>query len=181
MRLQGHLTLSDGSPLTIDVTPRGIMPIAEWLPFVLAIQMMLLVLCTWFAVRQAIRPLGDLAAAADALDPNTQKAPLSETSPSEVAHGRRSPSRRRRSSWTASAWLPFPSLTRLLFRFDRIRAAAAFSAPFAKCTDTSRQNLSAMDRTPIDTARWPPPPQQRRPPRCDRARIEVYDKSLSDR
>src|SRR6218665_1521752 len=27
-RLQGHVTLSDGSELTIDVTPRGVMPIA---------------------------------------------------------------------------------------------------------------------------------------------------------
>jgi hypothetical protein len=75
-RLQGHLTLSDGSPLTIDVTPRGVMPIAEWLPYVFAVQMALLVICTWFAVRQAIRPLGDLAAAADALDPNRKGPPL---------------------------------------------------------------------------------------------------------
>ncbi|CDN57224.1 Signal transduction histidine kinase (plasmid) [Neorhizobium galegae bv. officinalis bv. officinalis str. HAMBI 1141] len=88
-RLQGHLTLSDGSPLTIDVTPTGVMPIAEWLPYVFAIQMALLVVCTWLAVRQAIRPLGDLAAAADALDPNRKGPPLSETGPSEVAHAAR--------------------------------------------------------------------------------------------
>ena len=88
-RLQGHLTLSDGSPLTIDVTPRGVMPIAEWLPYVFAVQMALLVICTWFAVRQVIRPLGDLAAAADALDPNRKGPPLSETGPSEVAHAAR--------------------------------------------------------------------------------------------
>lgn len=88
-RLQGHLTLSDGSPLTIDVTPTGVMPIAEWLPYVFAVQMALLVVCTWLAVRQAIRPLGDLAAAADALDPNTKSPPLSEAGPSEVAHAAR--------------------------------------------------------------------------------------------
>ncbi|CDZ33485.1 Histidine kinase [Neorhizobium galegae bv. officinalis] len=88
-RLQGHLTLSDGSPLTIDVTPRGVMPIAEWLPYVFAVQMALLVICTWFAVRQAIRPLGDLAAAADALDPNRKGPSLSEAGPSEVAHAAR--------------------------------------------------------------------------------------------
>ncbi|MBP2561733.1 signal transduction histidine kinase [Neorhizobium galegae] len=88
-RLQGHLTLSDGSPLTIDVTPTGVMPIAEWLPYVFAVQMALLVICTWFAVRQAIRPLGDLAAAADALDPNKKGPPLSEAGPSEVAHAAR--------------------------------------------------------------------------------------------
>lgn len=88
-RLQAHLTLSDGAPLTIDVTPRGVMPIAEWLPYVFASQMALLLLCVWFAVRQVIRPLGDLAAAADALDPNRKAAPLSETGPREVAHAAR--------------------------------------------------------------------------------------------
>ncbi len=78
MRLQGHLTLSDGSPLTIDVTPRGVMPLAEWLPYVFAAQMVLLILCTWFAVRLAIRPLGALAAAAEALDPGKKGSPLNE-------------------------------------------------------------------------------------------------------
>lgn len=88
-RLQGHVTLSDGSQLTIDVTPRGVMPIASWLPYVFAIQMALLILCTWFAVRQAIRPLVDLAAAADAVDPGKQGAPMSETGPAEVARAGR--------------------------------------------------------------------------------------------
>ncbi|MBX5045698.1 sensor histidine kinase [Rhizobium lentis] len=88
-RLQAHLTLSDGSPLTVDVTPRGVMPIAEWLPYVFAVQMALLILCTWFAVRLAIRPLGELAAAADALDPDSNGPGLSETGPSEVAHAAR--------------------------------------------------------------------------------------------
>lgn len=89
MRLQGHLMLSDGSPLTIDVTPRGVMPLAEWLPYVFAAQMVLLILCTWFAVRLAIRPLGALAAAADALDPGRQDSPLDEGGPTEVAHAAR--------------------------------------------------------------------------------------------
>jgi hypothetical protein len=36
-----------------------------------------------------------------------------------------------------------------------IEAAAAFSVPFAKCMDASRQNLRVMDSAPIeDTARW---------------------------
>jgi signal transduction histidine kinase len=88
-RLQAHLTLSDGSPLTLDVTPRGVMPIAEWLPYVLAVQMALIILCTWFAVRLATRPLAQLASAADALDPNRKGAPMSEAGPSEVAHAAR--------------------------------------------------------------------------------------------
>ena len=85
-RVQAHLTLSDGSPLTIEITPRGIMPIADWLPSVLATQMILLLACVWFAVRQAIHPLSALAAAADALAPNAKSPPLSEAGPSEVAH-----------------------------------------------------------------------------------------------
>ena len=88
-RLRAHLNLSDGSPLTIEITPRGIMPVADWLPYVLVAQMLLLLACAWFAVRQAIRPLGELAAAADALDPNAKSAPLSEAGPSEVAHAAR--------------------------------------------------------------------------------------------
>jgi signal transduction histidine kinase len=85
-RLQAHLALSDGTPLTIDITPRGVMPIADWLPYVFILQMILLILCAWFAVRQSVRPLGELAAAADALDPNRPGPSLSEGGPSEVAH-----------------------------------------------------------------------------------------------
>jgi hypothetical protein len=34
-------------------------------------------------------------------------------------------------------------------------AAAAFSVPFAKCMDMSRQNLRVLNRTPTeDKARW---------------------------
>lgn len=88
-RLQGHLTLSDGSKLTIDVTPRGVMPLASWLPAVLAMQMALLVFFTLFAVRQTIRPLSELAAAADAVDPNGKGVPMRETGPAEVAQAGR--------------------------------------------------------------------------------------------
>ncbi|WP_085035064.1 ATP-binding protein [Ensifer aridi] len=84
--LQAHLRLSDGEPLTIDVTPRGVMPVADWLPYVLVAQLFLLVLCSWFAMRQAIRPLANLARAADTLDPNSNTPRLSETGPTEVAY-----------------------------------------------------------------------------------------------
>jgi signal transduction histidine kinase len=83
-RLQAHLTLSDGEALTIDVTPRGVMPVARWLPYVFALQMILLIACVWFAVRLAVRPLSDFAAAADALDPNRPTAAVVETGPAEV-------------------------------------------------------------------------------------------------
>ncbi len=83
---QAHLRLSDGAPLTIDVTPRGVMKVADWLPFVLIAQLLLLVICSWIAVRLAIRPLAKLAEAADTLDPNHNTPRLSEVGPREVAH-----------------------------------------------------------------------------------------------
>ncbi|MCA1439396.1 HAMP domain-containing protein [Ensifer sp. IC4062] len=83
---QAHLRLSDGQPLTIDVTPRGVMPVADWLPYVLIAQLALLVLCSWLAMRQAVRPLANLARAVDTLDPNSNTPRLSETGPREVAY-----------------------------------------------------------------------------------------------
>jgi len=84
--LQAHLRLSDGEPLTIDVIPRGVMPVADWLPYVLLAQLSLLVLCSWFAMRQAILPLANLARAANTLDPNRNTPRLSEAGPTEVAY-----------------------------------------------------------------------------------------------
>jgi signal transduction histidine kinase len=83
--LQAHVTLSDGSQVTIDVIP-ALMPLATWLPYVLIAQLCLLVLCTWLAVRLAIRPLLRFANAAKALDPNRKTARLDETGPAEVAY-----------------------------------------------------------------------------------------------
>jgi len=83
-QLQAHLTLSDGSPLTIDVHPR-MTPIAQWLPYVLLLQLVLLILCCWFAVRLAIRPLVALAEAADKLNPNVKSPPMDESGPTELA------------------------------------------------------------------------------------------------
>ncbi|GJG94758.1 HAMP domain-containing protein [Cupriavidus pauculus] len=87
-RMQAHLTLSDGNPLTIDVHPR-MTPIAEWLPYVLVLQLGLLILCCWFAVRLSIRPLVALADAADALNPNVKSPPLDEGGPTELAQAAR--------------------------------------------------------------------------------------------
>ncbi|BAV97550.1 sensor histidine kinase [Lysobacter enzymogenes] len=83
-RFQIHLTLSDGRPLTIEVMP-STMPIAQWLPYVLAAQLALLVLCAWLAVRLATRPLEQLAQAAQALSPASGGKRLGETGPTEVA------------------------------------------------------------------------------------------------
>jgi signal transduction histidine kinase len=82
---QAHLRLGDGSPITIDVKP-SIMPLSPWLPAVLLGQLVLLIGCTWLAVRIAIRPLTRLARAAETLDPNAHSVRLDENGPTEVAH-----------------------------------------------------------------------------------------------
>jgi signal transduction histidine kinase len=83
-RLQVHVQLSDGSPLTIDLQLRG-MPLSPWLPLVLLAQLALITMCTWLAVRLATRPLAQLATAANRLGPDLNGARLSERGPTEVA------------------------------------------------------------------------------------------------
>ena len=83
-RFEVHLALSDGAPLTIEVTP-STLPIAQWLPFVLAVQLALLLACTWLAVRLATRPLARLADAAASLEPGGNAARLPADGPTEVA------------------------------------------------------------------------------------------------
>ena len=80
--IQAHLTLSDGAPLTIDLIPR-MPPVARWLPVVLVLQLLLVALCSWFAVRQVVRPFSQFTRAVDSLDPaaNSQ---MSENGPIEV-------------------------------------------------------------------------------------------------
>ena len=82
---QAHLNLADGTPLTIDVKPTS-MPVATWLPLMLMIQLGVLLICTWLAVQQAIRPMTRLAQAVDRLDPNAPGPRLDETGPREVRY-----------------------------------------------------------------------------------------------
>lgn len=84
-RFQVHLSLSDGTPMVIEVQP-SVMPLARWLPYVLLAQLGLLLLCTWLAVRQATRPLARLADAAHTLNPAGDGERLQEGGPTEVAH-----------------------------------------------------------------------------------------------
>jgi signal transduction histidine kinase len=84
-RYQVHLTLSDGMPLTIDVTKMSGIPLSPWLPLVLVLQLTMLAACCWLAVRLATRPLHQLALAADTLGPDLKAARLAENGPSEVA------------------------------------------------------------------------------------------------
>lgn len=82
--IQVRATLADGQPVTLDIH-MAIMPLAVWLPAVLAAQLALLILCAWLAVRLAIRPLTHLAGAADAMHPDRQSPRLAEDGPAEVA------------------------------------------------------------------------------------------------
>ena len=84
-RMQVHLKLTDGTPLTIDMRPMSGVPLSPWLPLVLALQLIVLAGCCWLAVRLATRPLHALAAAADTLGPDLKAARLPEDGPSEVA------------------------------------------------------------------------------------------------
>ncbi|GGF67976.1 two-component sensor histidine kinase [Azorhizobium oxalatiphilum] len=83
--LQAHVTLGDGAIVTIDIRPQ-LAPLALWLPYVLVAQLLLIIVCTWFAVRLAIRPLQRFARAAETLDPGRTTGRLSEGGPAEVAH-----------------------------------------------------------------------------------------------
>jgi signal transduction histidine kinase len=85
---QGHLRLSDGSPVTIDVRP-AMVPLSPWLPVVLLGQLALMIACTWLAVRIAIRPLTRLANAVETLDPNAHPINLDEKGPTEVVYAAR--------------------------------------------------------------------------------------------
>ncbi|QHE92626.1 HAMP domain-containing protein [Pandoraea fibrosis] len=88
-RLQVHLRLTDGSPLTIDVFPTPTLPLSGWLPAVLMLQLVMIAGCCWLAVRVATRPLSVLADAADALGPDLRAERLNEDGPSEVARAAR--------------------------------------------------------------------------------------------
>lgn len=79
-----HLQLTDGTPLTIELFPFRA-PHSMWVPVILSVQLILLAIFTWIAVRLATRPLVQLANAADALDPDLPSAPLPEDGPLEVA------------------------------------------------------------------------------------------------
>jgi signal transduction histidine kinase len=88
-RLQVHLRLSDGSPLTIDYQPMAGAPLSPWLAVVLVLQLIVLAACCWLAVRVATRPLSHLARAADTLGPDLKAERLLEDGPDEVARAAR--------------------------------------------------------------------------------------------
>lgn len=83
MRLQ--LRLADGAPLAVDIAEPS-MGVSGWVLAALGAQLVLLAALTALAVRQATRPLQQLANAADALGTAQPGAPMPADGPREVAH-----------------------------------------------------------------------------------------------
>jgi signal transduction histidine kinase len=86
LRIQVRMT--DGSSVIVDARRVG-MPVSNWVMWVLAVQLAVLAICAWFAVRLVTRPLARLAAAADELGPDLKAQKLEEEGPTEVAHAAR--------------------------------------------------------------------------------------------
>ena len=86
IRIQVRLT--DGTTAIVDARPVG-MPVSTWVMWALLIQLGVLAVCAWYAVRLVTRPLAQLAAAADDLGPDLKARELAEEGPSEVAHAAR--------------------------------------------------------------------------------------------
>jgi len=83
-----QLRLADGSALIVHAR-RVDMPVSRWVMWVLGLQLTVLALCAWLAVRLVTRPLAQLAAAADDLGPDLKGRTLAEEGPTEVAHAAR--------------------------------------------------------------------------------------------
>lgn len=86
VRLQ--VRLSDGASIVVDARRVG-MPVAAWVLWLLLLQLVVLAVCGWLAVRLVTRPLARLAAAADELGPDLKTQVLDESGPTEVAHAAR--------------------------------------------------------------------------------------------
>ena len=80
--IQAHITLNDGSPLTLDLIPH-MPPVARWLPVVLIVQLVLISLCAWLAVRMVTRPFSRFTQAVETLEPASSQ-PMPEQGPLEV-------------------------------------------------------------------------------------------------
>lgn len=132
-RFQVQLTLADGQPLTIDVTP-SMMPLARWLPWVLVAQLALLLLSAWIAVRFATRPLVRFADAAEHLDPARTDPPLDESGPVEVAKA-------------ATAFNAMQARIRH-YLSERLQILAAISHDLQTPITRMKLRLEAMDDSP---------------------------------
>ena len=80
--------LDDGSDLFVRAR-RVPMPVSGWVVWALLLQLAVLAVCAWLAVRLVTRPLAELATAADELGPDLRGVTLHEGGPTEVARASR--------------------------------------------------------------------------------------------
>jgi signal transduction histidine kinase len=86
--LQIQVRMSDGSSLIVHAR-RVDMPVSSWVMWLLWVQLLVLAVCAWYAVRLVTRPLAQLADAADKLGPDLKGPELAEEGPTEVKHAAR--------------------------------------------------------------------------------------------
>ncbi|MBB4225048.1 ATP-binding protein [Variovorax guangxiensis] len=86
--LQIQVRLSDGSSVIVHAR-RVDMPVSSWVMWLLWVQLLVLAVCAWYAVRLVTRPLAQLADAADELGPDLKGQQLAEEGPTEVRHAAR--------------------------------------------------------------------------------------------
>jgi signal transduction histidine kinase len=86
--LQVQVRLSDGASVVVHAR-RVDMPVSSWVMWLLWVQLLVLAVCAWYAVRLVTRPLAQLAHAADKLGPDLKGEPLAEEGPTEVKHAAR--------------------------------------------------------------------------------------------
>ncbi|HYM35753.1 MAG TPA: HAMP domain-containing protein, partial [Steroidobacteraceae bacterium] len=129
-----QLHLHDGTPLTIDLSNPPV-PLPNWLLPLLGAQFAALVVLSWFAVRQATRPLAQLAHAADALGRDAKGQPLAEDGPLEVAR----------------AAVAFNSMQRRISHYlsERMQLLAAISHDLQTPITRMRLRADLMDDVPL--------------------------------
>lgn len=88
LQMRLGLQLHDGMPLAVDFAPSRML-ISPAALLGLSLQLLVLLIGCWIAVRFATRPLTQLARAADSLGPDTHDVSLPETGPEEVLHATR--------------------------------------------------------------------------------------------
>ncbi|HEX7866380.1 MAG TPA: ATP-binding protein [Variovorax sp.] len=86
--LQIQVRLSDGSSVVVHAR-RVDMPVSSWVMWLLWVQLLVLAVCAWYAVRLVTQPLKQLADAADELGPDLKGQQLAEEGPTEVKHAAR--------------------------------------------------------------------------------------------
>jgi signal transduction histidine kinase len=129
-----QLHLHDGMPLSVDLAYSPA-PLPAWLLPLFAAQFAALGVICWFAVRQATRPLAQLARAADALGRDGQGEALTEDGPLEVAR----------------AAVAFNSMKRRISHYlsERMQLLAAISHDLQTPITRMRLRADLMDEAPL--------------------------------